>query len=533
MPNIVKDYYIAARDGVELYTLVQLPEAQGKFPTIIKRNSYCPDEMNFDALANEDTHGYAVVTQQCRGTAKSRGICIPYINERNDGLDLLDWVRKQAFYNGELFLLGGSYLSSVHYSYLDTDPDDVKAAVLMVQDCERYNVLYRKGFFKTGLHGKWVMSMYKRNWNIRRDITEDTFRTLPLAGVTKHVFGEEVPEIEEEFLHPDPADSFWDTALGGGCFRDVLNKCSVPVLLTTGFYDIYTEGVFEMWKKLPAERRKDCAFIVSPFAHSWNPPPRTEPSELPDFENGRMSEVCPDFEYVWFDHFRKGTPLNFISRGKINYYTLFENKWHTAEDFDNAAEERRFYLAPDRTLSTVDCPCEDITYTYNPYNPASFKGGLCNNFGGMQIQDAPNSRYDIISFISAPFEENCICEGKFEVKLACKSTAPDTCFYVRLSLIKDGKTLGMRDDITSLCRIEKDYVQGDERILDFSFGQHSFEIQKGDALRLDVSSSCFPYFQMHTNRKGLLAKHDKADVCRNTVVCGKSYLKIFTVGKDK
>ena len=527
MSNIVKECFVTARDGVKLYTVIQLPCEQGTFPTIIIRNPYAPDKIDFEALANENTHGYAIVSQHCRGTAKSEGVCIPYLNERNDGLDLLDWVRQQSFYNGELFLLGGSYCSSVHFSYINTNQPDIKAAVLKVQDTERYNILYRNGFYKTGLHGKWAVSMYKRNMNIRREFTEETYRTLPLAGITNHIFGESVYALEEEFMHPDPKDNFWQTPLGGSDYSDALLKCDVPVLLTTGFYDIYTEGIFDMWKKLPADRRKDCALIVSPFAHAWDPPKAAEESEVPDFENARVSEICPDFHYMWFDHFRKGTDLKFIERGKIKYYTLFENKWHTVEDLNNAPEKIELFLASDRSLNKNAGVCCDITYTYNPYNPAAFKGGLCNNFGGMQIQDAPDSRYDIISFISEPFEDDFICEGKGKVRLSVKSTAPDTCFYVRLSLIKNGKTLGMRDDITSLCRLEKDYTPETERVLDFTFGDHSFKIEKGDALRLDVSSSCVPYFQVHTNKKGLLALHDKADICRNTIVAGKSSLQIF------
>ena len=52
-------------------------------------------------------------------------------------------------------------------------------------DTERYNVLYRNGFFKSGLHGQWVMRMYKKNLPIERNYCEETFRTLPLTGITK------------------------------------------------------------------------------------------------------------------------------------------------------------------------------------------------------------------------------------------------------------------------------------------------------------------------------------------------------------
>ena len=144
----------------------------------------------------------------------------------------------------------------------------------------------------------------------------------------------------------------------------------------------------------------------------------------------------------------------------------------------------------------------------------------------MQIQDKPNSRYDIISFLSEPFAEKVLCEGKITLELHCRSTAPDTCFYARLSLVRNGKALSLRDDIDSLCRIQKDYIPGTERLLNFTFAEHSFEIQPGDCLRLDVSSSCVPYFQVHTNRKGLQTDQTGADPCRNTIITGKSVLTL-------
>ena len=139
--NQLLEYMVPMRDGVRLYTLVQLPVTGQKLPVIIKRNPYAGDVLDLEAYRKENTHGYAVVYQECRGTGRSEGDCIPYINEHNDGLDLLDWIREQDFYNGELFLSGASYLASVHLSYLNTNPPDVKAACLMVQDCRRYNLL--------------------------------------------------------------------------------------------------------------------------------------------------------------------------------------------------------------------------------------------------------------------------------------------------------------------------------------------------------------------------------------------------------
>ena len=64
-------------------------------------------------------------------------------------------------------------------------------------------------------------------------------------------------------------------------------------------------------------------------------------------------------------------------------------------------------------------------------------------------------------------------------------------------------------------------------MLKFTFVEHSFQLQPGDQLRLDVSSSCVPHFQVHTNRKGLQADQTGADICRNTIVLGNSVLTMY------
>ena len=91
--NTVKELMLEQPDGVRLYTVLQLPEPEGKFPLIIVRNPYCNANPDLEPMRTEDTHGYAVLYQHCRGTGKSEGICIPYLTERKDGLFLLDWIR--------------------------------------------------------------------------------------------------------------------------------------------------------------------------------------------------------------------------------------------------------------------------------------------------------------------------------------------------------------------------------------------------------------------------------------------------------
>ena len=351
---------------------------------------------------------------------------------------------------------------------------------------------------------------------------------MPWKNITQTFFNEFVPYIEESFLHPDSMDPYWQTPEGGSHYSNACNKCSIPIFLVTSFYDIYAGGVMDMWEKLSPERRKNCAFIVTPFDHGYYLAPSGLTEETQDFRDGLLSEILPDHFYTWFDHFRKGTKLPLGEKGKITYYRLWDHKWIVADDLKNGPVEEVFYLTGAKTLEKEKpLENEEVTYTYNPYDPAGFEGGVCHNFGGMKFQDPPNSRHDILSFLSPPFEKERCCEGKIQLELSCRSTAEDSCFYLRLNLVRNGKALPLRDDIDSLCRVEKEYSPTEERILKFTLPPHAFKIHKGDQLRLDISSSCVPHFQVHTNRKGIQALQETAVSCRNTVIAGKSFVKLF------
>ena len=104
--------YIPSGDAA-LFTAAVLPKKTGRFPVVVMRSPYVEafvgktEEESLAACLRDFAlwleRGYAVVFQHCRGRGKSTGDCIPYINEREDGLCLLAWIRKQPFYNGELY----------------------------------------------------------------------------------------------------------------------------------------------------------------------------------------------------------------------------------------------------------------------------------------------------------------------------------------------------------------------------------------------------------------------------------------------
>ncbi|MBQ4120363.1 MAG: hypothetical protein IJD45_08255 [Clostridia bacterium] len=504
-------------NNADLFTVICLPQKSGTFPTVIMRTPYVDDD---EKLNEEDickriltdnaawvNSGYALIFQHCRGRGKSGGDCIPYKNERADGLFLQDWVRQQPFYNGEIYLFGSSYTASVHFV---TAPfaDDIKGAVLRVMETGKYNGNYRNGLYKMGLHGGWYVDMYKKKSIRNKNYTPESFNMLPLSNFSKTVFGENDENLNEILKHPNKNDAFWNHDYQDGKKLGVVNNANIPILFVTAFYDIFTGGIFDMWNELDSETKAKSALAIHPFNHGCH-------SELEpiNFADGNMDIEYLDYPVKWIDHVRKkGEPP--FKPGKITYYKLFDNKW-CCDDFIEPKNHQKFILGNNT-----------ISYKYDPTNPASFKGGLSTNFGGNEWQDKPNLRQDIITVYTDKFEKDTFVKGKIKAKLKVKSDCEDTCFYMRLSLCKNEGDYGLRDDINQLSNFCENYKPNSDISMDFSFDEHAFVIKKGEKLRIDISSSAFPFFVPHTNNKGLFSEQTTTKTAVNTVFLQDSYIEI-------
>ena len=518
MPDGTCYYRYLTVDGAPLFTAVCLPAKSGTHPTVIFRNPYVDDAEDLPeeevlariaaSHAEWTARGYTVVFQHCRGRGKSGGDCVPYIYEREDGLALQAWIREQPFYNGELYLVGASYTSSVHFVTAPFAPD-IKGAVLEVQDCERYNCNYRNGFYKMSLHGGWYVGMYKRKTIKKKNGVTESYHLLPMIDYSKVVLGESAPDFDEILLHPRRDDPFWTTTRYGGAeAHDAIKEAHIPILLVTGFYDIYTGGVFDMWKTLDEETRALSALLVHPYDHVGKPD-----GEPIAFERATVSEAFGSYRIDWLDAVRgeRAFPLR---PGNVTYYRLFENRYQTDP------------FLPVRDSMTFPLGRGERTFRYNPYAPAVFRGGLSANFGGNEWQDPPDQRYDILSLFTPVFTEPTFVKGKMKVRLTVRSTCEDTCFYVRLSLVKPEGYYGLRDDINQISMFAPDYKPGDAVEMTFHFDEHAFLIAPGESIRIDVSSSAFPLYVRHTNQRGLFSLQTTAKVADNTVILDRSELMI-------
>lgn len=151
-------YEIAMRDGIMLRTWVYGPGEKGTYPIIFTRSPYNNEFAIYDALFRQVARlGFIVCYQACRGTGGSGGRFEPFINERNDWLDTMRWIKGTLDTSRGIGLYGASYLAFNHIVTADCWPSEVRTAFLAVFGDSLYDVFYRNGALKESFTINWFM----------------------------------------------------------------------------------------------------------------------------------------------------------------------------------------------------------------------------------------------------------------------------------------------------------------------------------------------------------------------------------------
>ncbi|PSQ15326.1 acyl esterase [Halobacteriales archaeon QS_8_69_26] len=248
-------------------------------------------------------------------------------------------------------------------------------------------------------------------------------------------------------------------------------------------------------------------------------------------------------------------------------------EWHEAGDWPpEGTEYRKFYAHGDGTLSPEEPPADGgaTSYEFDPTDPVPTIGGNCSSYITYEPRDQPVTAYplgdrmlvnitgwggfdqrtdedtfgadppygpladrdDVLVFRTPPLEDPVTIAGPIRVGIYGSTDAPDTDFTAKLideypesEVHPDGVALNLCD---AVCRArfrgyreEPDFVDPGE-VYEFSMEPYDTAntFQAGHRIRLDVSSSNWPRFDVNHNTGGALyAGADDRDprVAENTV----------------
>ncbi len=537
------DRMVPMRDGAALFTTVHLPSGDGPFPTILMRSPYAQIGwlMRDFVCGRFVRYGYACVYQDTRGQGRSEGDWDPGANpEIADGRDVLAWLTEQDFQDGNIAMVGASYLASVQFAALvDGAPPELKTIVPSVYTTDNRGVMYQDGLFRHETYTAWASLMRGSN-DSGGDPGGDyqkAVRHRPHNEVDTKIFGASLPWYQGMLTATSPADDYWQRE-DRVQLRTVPQTMTIPVLMIGGWYDVFFGPQFEDWQRLAT--RSQSRYIIGPWTHSGT----TGDLETPNAGGGRFqwSEMLP-----WLEHHLKGKPLT--SPTGLSVYVMGEGAWVQRDDWPSPAGTRTVYLSNLDAANTCDGGrlaaqpgAGAAEFEYDPDDPVPTRGGAGMLAGGIPGFDgAPRAnveqsglceRDDVLTFQGEPLTESLLISGPISVTLDVSSSAPDTAFTAKLiEVFADGRSFNIRDSITSLAYrngapVPVDYTPGERVSVTLDFWPIAWRMQPGSRLRLDVSSSDFPKFHAHTNRAGPWAQQTGADIARQTVYGGRVDLPI-------
>lgn len=585
--RLATDVYRPARDGVALpgpfpVLLSRTPyDKTGVRESEISAADPVP-KSNAALAAQFVRQGYAVVMQDCRGRYASQGSFTKYLGEAEDGAATLDWILAQDWCNGRVGTFGLSYAAHTQTALAALRPNRLAAMVL---DCGGFSNAYRGGIRHGGAfelkQATWAIKHARINAAstdpvasaaLEAEDVADWFAALPWKR--GHSPLKWAPEYETYLFDQwerGAFDEYWrQTELHGAAHYAAF--AGVPVLMLCGYFDPYAQTTTENFTGIGAQPGAEARMVLGPWLHG-----RRSQTCAGDVDFGPEAvldgHVADDYlalRLAWFDRWLKpegeqaGADLPVVSyflmgggsgrrddAGRLNH----GGRWRTASAWppDDAAGTP-LYLSPDARLAwTLPEGEAALSFDFDPADPVPTVGGPITSgepvmaggvfdqrthagvFGAKPPYLPLAARPDVLVFETAPLAQDVEVAGPISIRLFVSSDAPDTDFTAKLvdwmppnPDYPRGFALNLTDGIFR-CRYRKSWeapeplVPGEvfEIVVEPMPTANLF--RTGHRIRLDISSSNFPRFDVNPNTGEPEGRARRRRVAVNTVHMGVAH----------
>jgi putative CocE/NonD family hydrolase len=576
---------VAMRDGVKLATDIYLPAennsvATGKFPIILTRTPY-------DKSGSKSTgqyyaaRGYVFIAQDTRGRYNSDGTWHFMTDDGRDGVDAARWIGQQAWCNGKIGMMGTSYVGGTqHAMALEKTPE--LATVIPVDAVSNmgHQSMRNAGAFELRFWN-WIYSIGASNGSrqsrdpataaMLKQMSDDRrnyLLNLPLRRGTTPL--QHAPEYEEwlvEAMRHGANDAFWKQ---NNILDFPASYKDMPVYLVGGWYDSWAGNTTANYQTLGKAIKGPVYLIMGPWIHGAQ-----GSSSHGQVSFGKDAAIADELAWrlEWYDHWLKGIDNKvgkqapFAARvrifvmgtgdgrkdqkGLLNHggYWRDENEWPLSRTrYLNYYFQSSGELSANKPASTHS----STSYSFDPRKPIPTLGGNISSGNGIMQQGAwdqrggtnfwnalepipLSARNDILVFQTAPLPADVEVTGEISVKLWASSSALDTDFTAKLIDVyppsqdfPGGFDLNLEDGIVRArfresLKQEKLMKPGNVYPFTIKLYPTSNVFKKGHRIRVDISSSNFPRFDVNPNTGEPLNDNRRVVTALNTVYHDQSH----------
>ena len=570
---------VPMRDGLRLATDIYLPAkngtpADGRFPVILERTPYdkaAPGSVTKGKYFAR--RGYVCVIQDVRGRFKSDGEWYAFAKEAPDGYDTVEWLAAQPWCDGKIGTMGDSYAGSDQSALATLNPSNLATMIVGVGASNYYHGSMRQN---GALEQRFLIYAFRM-----ATTSKEAEADPGLKAALNRIFTHEMPQIVNEFplkegatvLSRLPSYERWAIdILTHGDYGDYWKQrgyaiaeyydehADVPTLYLGGWYDSYARNTCESFMALSKMKSSPQHLMMGPWTHA-----AYEVTFAGDIDFGTEAHLdYKDLKLAWFDHHLKGLSTEVADWPAVRVFTMgtgdgrlnYEGRlnhggyWRDEADWPLPGTGLTpYYLQGDGSLST-DVPANGSfpasTFTFDPKNPVPTIGGGISaanpimepgaydqrgrpDFFGCRDSQPLNLRGDVLSFQTEYLSNEVEVTGPIEMHLWASSSAVDTDFTAKLIDVyppfaeyPEGMAINIADSI-----IRARYRNGWESSEFMTPGQpYEFVFQlyptsnvfgRGHRIRVDISSSNWPRFDVNPNTGGPLGLDGEFKTAHQTI----------------
>jgi putative CocE/NonD family hydrolase len=552
----------------------------GKFPVILTRGPYNKSTGGGALALMFVPYGYIVVNQDVRGRYHSEGHWRPIRDDPNDGYDTAQWIGSQPWSNQSIGTIGTSYAGGTQHALAIAGAPYVKAMIPRnaMSDLGVYGMRHHGAFELRWFN--WVETLGNAADTANAmpaalraasdpscapalvdmgEHVQDGVLRLPLRpGTTTLRLAPDYEAWLVEAMGHGARDRYWADS-GSSVVDHIAEYKDIPVYHVTGWYDSWSYQVANLnFEQLAKSKRSLQRLIVGPWIHS-----------LERLTYAGEAQFTPDaslelgsFQRRWMDRWLKGVdngvdrepPVRIYVMGGGDAHKTREGRifvgghWRDEHEWPLARTRYAPYFLHSGGTLSAQAPSDEppTSYLFDPRHPVPTLGGNVSSQGRLMFQGAADQRgrtdfwltrdtkplserKDIVVYRTPPLESDLEVTGPLTVKLWASSDGRDTDFTVKLVDVYPpnadypaGVDLNVADGIVrARYRNNLDHEEFLEPGKPYEFTVEmyptSLVFKRGHRIRLDVSSSNFPRFDVNPNTGEPLNDNHQWRTARNTI----------------
>ena len=541
---------IPLRDGTTLEAWFFKPaRLEGKAPTVLALTQYEIDGGHHQDFAAFVRRGYVFAQVLVRGRGRSGGSKSDNLGLQvgRDGYDVVEWIARQPWSNGQVVMYGGSYVGMTQWRTAAQAPPHLAAIAPMVPIYPGWDVPNTNGTPQAWTSiilgvtaGRQDNANFIANgayWQGK--LLEQYARYRPFSELQEALgIAPDDWAMEDEHGRPTSFMQAWLDHVGDEAFNLAAApkpadyaRMKVPVLTATGYFDDDQPGALRYHREhLANATRADAAnhfLVMGPWDHggTGHPTRQIEGLTIPEAAVLDMTALQAD----WNDWMLGRGPRPMLLKDRVTYFMLGAEEWRHAPSLEAASSGKtaEFFLsAPQGTPPDVfhsgsllpECPKAEpfAVVVSDPHELPELDvakyaedENLLSQFRGFQKR--------ALVFHSEPLAHDLEVAGQMRLKLLVQADAPDFDLWAQVLLVlPDGSAVRLGEDIRRARFRNGPFHQellAPEQIVElpFEFWWTARRLPAGARLRLVVAPLNSPNYQKNYNTGGCVGYEDIAD----------------------